>query len=235
MLEVEYSGPRVAEVGCPGDACRAVQCPCNQVHGVRRPGTDDGIHRMLAEVFFQKSDGGTDPQAAGVGYEDVGPEPEGQAHHRGLAAHGVDGVDGSWACLFPTTVLLSAFLCPLAAGQRIEYCVWLQNGPLDDLRLRTDIPQQRLVCHSSVRVRRSVDDRLPAVLRQIFGHLEPPLHAGTGCRWPVIRYNQHPFHFSHFPTNILTIGQQSKYFGVIQTSACHLLFRSMCLPYRKFT
>ena len=33
------------------------------------------------------------------------------------------------------------------------------------------------------------------------------------------RYNQHPFHFSHFPTNILTIGQQSKYFGVIQTSA----------------
>ena len=40
-----------------------------------RAGADDGVDGMLAEVLFQEPDGGPDPQEAGVGDEDIGPEP----------------------------------------------------------------------------------------------------------------------------------------------------------------
>jgi len=155
-----------------------------------RAGADDGIDGVLAEVLFQEPDGGADPQEAGVGDEDIGPEPEGEAHQEGLVTDGIDGVDCRTACVslgFPTFFL---------SCQDIEYGVWFEYGPLDDLRFRSDVPQQRFVRHARLRILRSVDDRLPSVLRQIFGHLQPPLHARAGCRRPVVGYDQYPF--AHF-------------------------------------
>ena len=55
-----------------------------------------------------------------------------------------------------------------AACQSVEYGIRFEDGPLDDLHLRSDVPQQGFVRHSGLRILRSVDDRLPPVLRQIF-------------------------------------------------------------------
>ena len=105
-------------------------------------------------------------------------------------ADGVDGVDGAR----PGRSLPGIF--PLIACQSVEYGVRFEDWPLDDLHLRSDVPKQGFIRHARLRILRSVDDRLPPVLRQIFRHLQPPLHARAGCRRPVVGDDQYPF--AHF-------------------------------------
>ena len=141
-----------------------------------RAGADDGVDGMLAEVLFQEPDGGPDPQEAGIGDEDIGPEPEGEAHQGRLVADGVDGVDGTRAGRSLPRII------PFIACQSVEYGIRFEDGPLDDLRFRSDVPQQGFVRHARLRILRSVTGCHPCCGRylDIFSHRCTPEPAVGG-------------------------------------------------------
>ena len=71
MHVVEFE-PGVAEIGHPGDVEALVEIPCDEVHGVRGPGGDDGVDGVCLEPAGQVAGGGGDPATAGVGDEELG-------------------------------------------------------------------------------------------------------------------------------------------------------------------
>ena len=135
------------------------------MHGMRWPGADDDVHGMLFQVFFQKSDRRSDPEAAGVGDEHVSPYPHGNLLGEGFLL-GVDGVH--------FTALSSPALFP---GKGTVDIVWLKYLAFDNFHLRRNLTDKRLVNGYCLRIERGVDYGLPSFRRQIFCEFHPPLNA----------------------------------------------------------
>ena len=186
MLEIKYLGPRIPEVGDPRDAGRPGRFPPDQVHGMRRTGADDDVHRMLLQVFPEETDRRTDPANAGIGNEQVAPQPHDHPLQETLFL-AVDYVDLGGGCLL--------------SGQAAVQTVDLRDGPADDFRLGGNVAVQALVDRLHLGILGRIDDRLPAFGGEIFGKFHPALHPGTAARRPVIGYDQNP---SHKDTNVKT-------------------------------
>ena len=75
MLEIEYLGPRVAEVRNPRKSDLAGKSASDKVHGLRWSGADDKVNRMLFQIFFQKLHRRSDPETTGIGTEKIASNP----------------------------------------------------------------------------------------------------------------------------------------------------------------
>ena len=180
MLEIEHLCPRVTEVGYPRKTGRTGKLPGNQMHGMGRSGAHDDVHRMFAQIFLEKSDGRTHPQAPGVGDEHVPPD----IHRNLLLQTFFLAVDGIY-------LALSGLAFP---EDFPVYAVRLEDGPSDDLGTFGDFFFEGPVLQCKVRIFRGIDYRLPSVLRQIFGEFHPPLDAGSAGGRPIICDDKCPFH-----------------------------------------
>ena len=78
MLEIEYPGPRVPEIGNPRQSRLLSEPHADQMHGLWRTSTHDKVNRMLFQIFFQKFHGRPYPQATGIRTEKIAPDPHRQ-------------------------------------------------------------------------------------------------------------------------------------------------------------
>ena len=182
MLEIEHFCPWVAEVRNPRNPGSGSHLHRNQMHRMGRPCTDNDIHRILFQILLQKAHRRPYPGHPRVRDEQIAPEHK----HQFLLESPLPVVDG--VHLLHTAVLTAH----KPAIQGIE----LHNRPFDYNGFRRDISLKASVHGSHFRVLRSVNDRLPAVLRQVFGEFHPPLHAGPSGRRPVICDDQNFFHIN---------------------------------------
>ena len=186
VLEIEDPRPGIPEIGDPRDAGRPGHLPPDQVHRMRGTGGNDYVHRMFPEVFFKETDRRADPAHAGIGDEQVAPQPHDHPLQQALVL-AVDHVNLGGRSLLP--------------GQSAVQAVDFGNGPADDLRFGGNVAVQALVDRLHLRILRRIDDRLPALGREILGEFHPSLHPGTAARRPIIGYDQNP---SHKDTNVKT-------------------------------
>ncbi len=179
VLVVEHLRPRITEIRYPAQPEGLFQAQADQVHGVRRPRGDHGVHGMLRQILLQETDRGTHPADPGVGHETVAPHPQRQA-------------------LLPVLLLrvhgIHLALALLPAGQAAVEFVRFEDPRLDDLRAGGDVREQALVTRQLFGVFRGIDHRLPAELRQVLAELHPALHPRPAGRWPVVGDDQQAFH-----------------------------------------
>ena len=84
MLEIEYLGPWITEIGNPRKTSLQGQSAAYHVHGLRRSRADDQIYGMLLQVVLQEPHRRPDPQAARIRTEKVATHP-----HRHLLQEGL--------------------------------------------------------------------------------------------------------------------------------------------------
>ena len=159
-------------------AQRALEAAPDEVDRMGRTRGHDGVHGVLAQVFLQETDRRAHPADPGIGDEAVAPDPEGEALLPVLLLR-VDGVD---------------FLPLLAPGQPPVDGVRLQDAGLNHLGAGGDVREQALVPCQLLRILRGIDDRLPALLRQVLAEFHPALDPRTAGRGPIIRNDQQALH-----------------------------------------
>ena len=120
------------------------------MHGMRRSGAYDDVHRMLFQVFFQKSDRRSYPETAGVGNEHVSPYPHGYFLGEGFLL-GIYGIH--------FTALSSPTLFP---GKGAVDIVWLKYLASDNFHLRRNLIKKRLINGYCLGIERGVDYWLPS-------------------------------------------------------------------------
>ena len=89
VLEIEYPGPRVAEIGDPRKSGFTGQSETYQMHRLRRSCTHDQIHGMFRKIFLKKSHRRPDPKASRIRTEKVSTDP----HSRFLQKRFMLGID----------------------------------------------------------------------------------------------------------------------------------------------
>ena len=151
VLEIEYLGPWITEIRNPGKSGLACQLHSDDVHGLRRSGAHNKVHRVFLEVFLQEFHGRSDPQAARIGTEEVASHP-----HRGLLCEGlvlrIDGIH--LHRLLAVARLLQELL--------VEF-VRLGDMRLYDFSLSRHLSRERLIHSQLFRIFRSIYHRLPAL------------------------------------------------------------------------
>ena len=152
---------------------------------MRRAGAYYYIDWMTPEIFFQELYRWTYPEAPRVGDEEIAPDEKQRLLEKCLFLR-VDRID----------LIASPFGGRFFPEQTSVCAVWFEDMPPDDFRLLRYLVGECPVHGQQFRVGRGVDDRLPALCRQIFREFHPSLHTGTSCRRPIIRYDQCPFHYS---------------------------------------
>ena len=121
---------------------------------MRRPGAHDDIHRMLLQISAEKLHRWPDPRHPRIRDEQIAPQHQHQPLFQGLllAVYRIDLLHGR---VFPAHQL------PV---ERVE----LGDMPFHHHGLFRDIALQTMVHGRHFRVLRSIDDRLPAILGQVF-------------------------------------------------------------------
>ena len=92
MLEIEYLGPRVAKIRNPRQTSLQSKATSDQMHRLRRAGTDNQIHGVRLQILLQKPDGRTYPKATGIGTEHIATDPHCHLLQKGLvlSVHRID-------------------------------------------------------------------------------------------------------------------------------------------------
>ena len=199
VLEVVHSGPRVAEIGNPGNPELLVQPLANQMHRVGRSGRHDHIDRMLRQILLQETHARPHPAYAGIRHEQVAADPQRQALLEGLFS----GRNLSDLPLGrPGRERLHVRRCTLAHQLAVDV-VRLGDGTADNFRLVRDFRLQGMVDGRIFRIFRRIDDRLPSFQGQILRKLHPTLDPRSAGRRPVVSDDEDAFHKTTKLTKII--------------------------------
>ena len=183
VLEIENLSPRITEIGNPRQTSLQGQFATYHMHGLRRACADDKVYRMLLEIVLKVSDRRPDPKTTWVRTEKISPYP-----HCSLLKEGL--------ILSIYRIDLNRLLAMTGLLEKLSVkLVWLYDAGLDNLGRLRNLCLKRGVHSKLFWILRSIDYRLPALRREVFGEFHPSLHTGTSCRRPVIRYDKYPFHF----------------------------------------
>ena len=182
VTQVVHLGPWIPEIGNPGKSRLAVKPLADQMHRLRRSRRNNHIHRMFLQVFLQETDARPHPSDPRIGDKEVGPHPERKALGETLPAAGNRGHD-----------FLHVLRGALSHQAAVNIVGLPDRGP-DDLQRRGDLPNKGFVHRSLLRILRGIDDRLPALVGQVFGEFDPTLDPRPSGRRPIIRDDQYPFH-----------------------------------------
>ena len=151
MLEIEYLGPRIPEIGYPWQSCLARESKAYHVHRLRRSRAYDQIYRMLGEILLQKFHRRADPEASRIGTEKIASHP----HCSFLQKRFVLGID---------RIDLHRLLAVSRTSQQflVEF-VRLDDAGLHDLGSLRHFCRERLIHGQLFWVLGSVNHRLPSL------------------------------------------------------------------------
>ena len=78
MLVVKDFRPGIPEIGQPWNSGSLGQAKTDKMHGMRRTGCHDCVHRMLLKVSLEESHGRSNPEDPWIRNEEIASDEEGQ-------------------------------------------------------------------------------------------------------------------------------------------------------------
>ena len=192
--EIEHPGPRVAEIRYPRQAGGPVQTASDKMHRLRRAGSDYDIYRMLLQIPAEELHRRPHPSGTGIRNEEIAPHPQHQLLFERLLL-GIDGIH------------------PRALGRPAPHEFMVDGigfayGLLDDLGRGRYLLQHALIYRKLLGIGGGVNYGLPAILREIFGELQPALDSGASGGRPVVGYDESPTHRALSPLSSPATGRR---------------------------